>query len=391
MKSCCFQESSRSSSSSRIPSSLRIVLLVAILQLFSNSNTAVVSAYTCTFSGLVSHYGSRPALLCRHGTKSSSGVFDSRRITILYLQTEEGEEIDLSSATTVVPKIHHDNDVGGTTMQVILEKDDDDNNDDDASLLTKRQKLKRLLKRMRSVGPKLRICLPSFMARMKSIEAELNATSSSTTNNGAANGGLGVMDWDDVTLELKQLDLVELGDDDDEDVVQGEEEEEEEETEDRSVTAASHVDLSGTWRPIVTPHFKAEYDQYLQNCSQSFIFRKVIVNGISLQKETIRQLENGKDLQIVASNPAGNWNRTLVSSSSLDPLHVTMQDPDGDTVQVEAWWEDDGKVHKSWLRNKPRLMGGAFETSRYLHQEDPNILVCDSIFHPSPDAPASKG
>eukprot|EP00985_Skeletonema_marinoi_P018218 scaffold10138_cov103-Skeletonema_marinoi.AAC.1 len=46
----------------------------------------------------------------------------------------------------------------------------------------------------------------------------------------------------------------------------------------RQATASPNTDLSGTWAPIVTPSFKSEYDDYLQNCSQSFMFRKVIVN-----------------------------------------------------------------------------------------------------------------
>jgi len=66
----------------------------------------------------------------------------------------------------------------------------------------------------------------------------------------------------------------------------------------RSSNAADNVNLSGTWRPIVTPEFKEEYDEYLKNCSQSYMFRKIAVNGISLQKEIFRQLNDGIDLEI---------------------------------------------------------------------------------------------
>jgi len=66
----------------------------------------------------------------------------------------------------------------------------------------------------------------------------------------------------------------------------------------RSSKAADNVNLSGTWRPIVTPEFKEEYDEYLKNCSQSYMFRKIAVNGISLQKEIFRQLNDGIDLEI---------------------------------------------------------------------------------------------
>ena len=144
------------------------------------------------------------------------------------------------------------------------------------------------------------------------------------------------------------------------------------------------VDLSGTWRPVVTPEFKTEYDSYLANCSQSFLFRKVVVNGIGYQKEVIRQLNDGIDLEIIATNPAGNWNRTLRASDGILPLNVTITDPDGDRVQIEAWWEMGGTRHKSILRGKPNVDGGVFETVRYLKTDA--VLVCESKFHPSPSS-----
>jgi len=154
----------------------------------------------------------------------------------------------------------------------------------------------------------------------------------------------------------------------------------------RQSKAADGVDLSGSWKPIVTAEFKKEYDSFLVNCSESFMFRKVVVNGIGYQKEVIRQLNNGIDVEIVATNPAGNWNRTLVASDESRPLNVTITDPDGDKVHVEAWWEGNGTRHKSLLQGKPRVKGGVFETARYL--ESNNILVCESRFHPAPSSSA---
>jgi hypothetical protein len=157
---------------------------------------------------------------------------------------------------------------------------------------------------------------------------------------------------------------------------------------------ASHTNLSGAWKPIVTAQFKKDYDSYLLNCNQNFVFRQLIVNGMGLQKEYITQKQQGRELDIFATNPAGNWNRTLVTSGAdsdqdvFEPMNVTMRDPDGDMVEVEAWWEEGGTVHKSWLRGKPRVQGGEFETARYLESKD--VLICDSKFHPSPTAPASK-
>ena len=151
----------------------------------------------------------------------------------------------------------------------------------------------------------------------------------------------------------------------------------------RQSTAGKDVDLSGTWRPIVTSDFKKEYDSYLLNCSESFMFRKAVVNGIGYQRETIRQLDDGITLEITATNPAGNWKRTLVASDESQPLNTTITDPDGDEVVVEAWWEENGTAHKSLLRGKPRVQGGAFETVRYLESND--VLVCESSFVPNPE------
>ena len=156
----------------------------------------------------------------------------------------------------------------------------------------------------------------------------------------------------------------------------------------RQATSSPTTDLSGTWTPIATPEFKAQYDAYLKNCSQSFLFRKVVVNGIEYQKEEIRQLDNGERLEIIAMNPAGNWNRTLVASSSDNPVNTTIVDPDKDTVDVEAWWEEDGTKHRSILRGKKSVNGGEFVTVRYLDEEEKDVLVCESTFLP-PDGPSS--
>ena len=156
----------------------------------------------------------------------------------------------------------------------------------------------------------------------------------------------------------------------------------------RQATSSPTTDLSGTWTPIATPEFKAEYDAYLKNCSQSFLFRKVVVNGIEYQKEEIRQLDNGERLEIIAMNPAGNWNRTLVASSADNPVNTTIVDPDKDTVDVEAWWEEDGTKHRSILRGKKSVNGGEFVTVRYLDEEEKDVLVCESTFLP-PDGPSS--
>lgn len=151
----------------------------------------------------------------------------------------------------------------------------------------------------------------------------------------------------------------------------------------RQATSSPNIDLTGTWTPILTSNFKTQYDNYLKNCSQSFLFRKVVVNGIEYQREIIRQLDFGQRLEIIAMNPAGNWNRTLLASDAYHPFNATIVDPDKDTVNVEAWWEDNGTKHRSVLRGKPRVNGGVFETLRYLEKEaEEDVLVCESTFLP---------
>jgi hypothetical protein len=162
----------------------------------------------------------------------------------------------------------------------------------------------------------------------------------------------------------------------------------------RWAVAAPTTDLSGVWKPIVTPAFKKEYDEYMQSCGEGIFLRKAMVSVIGLAREVIDQRNDGRELSITGTTPIGNWKRVLVASgaekgknhgNNFEPVYTQFKDPDGDMVQVEAWWENDGSVHKSWLRNKPRVMGGEFESTRYLESE--NILVCESVFHPSPENP----
>lgn len=169
----------------------------------------------------------------------------------------------------------------------------------------------------------------------------------------------------------------------------------------RWAIAAPHVDLSGTWKPIITPAFRQEYDRYLKNCGEGIWFRKTLLAAIGFggTREEYKQLDQGRSLIITGITPVTQWKRTLVASGTTkssshegnenkdddyQPVYTSFCDPDGDMVQVEAWWEDQGTVHTSILRNKPRVLGGMFESKRYL---DPNsnghILICQSTFYPS--------
>jgi len=156
----------------------------------------------------------------------------------------------------------------------------------------------------------------------------------------------------------------------------------------RWAVAAESTDLSGKWKPVVTDEFKKQYDEYLKNCTQSALFRRVVLSTLGLIEDTIEQ--DGQHLTMTSRNPAGSWTRTLISSGAssdeqqavFEPTIVTIRDPDSDLVTVESWWEQQGTVHRSVLKGKPRVEGGVFETLRYLENDD--TLITESMFHPPP-------
>ena len=160
--------------------------------------------------------------------------------------------------------------------------------------------------------------------------------------------------------------------------------------------AISTIDLSGTWKPIITPEFKKQYDTYLEHCGEGIFFRKALLAAIGIAKEVYEQRDHGRELSIKGITPINQWERTLRASGAeqdhpdYEPTFTSFRDPDGDTVEVEAWWEENGTVHRSMLRGKPRVKGGVFESRRYLLPEDDNVLVCESTFHPPTDLAGSK-
>jgi hypothetical protein len=175
----------------------------------------------------------------------------------------------------------------------------------------------------------------------------------------------------------------------------------------RWAVAHPKIDLSGTWKPIVTADFLKQYDEYLSSCGATFFFRQLCLKFCSMTRETITQIDDGRILELDGKTPAGSWKRLLVSSgadfssSTFDVKYSEFFDPDKDLVQVEAWWEDQGRVHRSILRNKQTVDGGEFETLRYLsdclccHGNDSNgtatrvtalTLVTESTFRPKSTA-----
>lgn len=145
----------------------------------------------------------------------------------------------------------------------------------------------------------------------------------------------------------------------------------------KSIVAANTTDLSGVWKPITNPAFLHQYDEYLKNCSQPMLFRRVVVNALGLTKDEIVQWDDGRSLTMISTNPAGKWNRTLTTTT---PCAVV--DPDKERVEVESYWYD-GNRHCSVLKGKKKLQGGTFETIRYLDEAN-DQLICESYFHPNP-------
>jgi hypothetical protein len=149
--------------------------------------------------------------------------------------------------------------------------------------------------------------------------------------------------------------------------------------------AAPGVDLTGDWELIVTDQFKHDYDRYLAELGQPILVRSVALGIISLTTEVTKQTDNGKSLLIRGQNVRGTWDRTLVASGTevgvddFAPLQIPVMSADSEKVEAESWWENEGRVHVSWLRGVTKYGGGAFESRRYL---DGDTYVCESTFHP---------
>ena len=160
----------------------------------------------------------------------------------------------------------------------------------------------------------------------------------------------------------------------------------------RQATAA--VDLSGNWTILVDDAFTSAYDEYLRKLGQPLLVRTLALTAIGSTREETLQSENGQKLFVRGKNVRGSWERTLETSEdktsgrdgtqhvvdghTLHPLITA----DGESVEVASWWEGGGKVHHSWVVGGKKYGGGDFENRRFL-TDDGNILVCESIFHPT--------
>ncbi len=161
---------------------------------------------------------------------------------------------------------------------------------------------------------------------------------------------------------------------------------------DRWGSAAPGVDLSGKWELIVTDEFKVEYDKYLAGLGQPRIVRSVALSGpvIGQTMEELIQIDQGRSLLIRGKNIRGTWDRTLVASGStknspdFEPVITTIPTVDQELVEAEAWWEDQGKSHVSWMRGVTMYGGGSFYSRRYLeereNEDDEEVYVSEGFF-----------
>ena len=174
------------------------------------------------------------------------------------------------------------------------------------------------------------------------------------------------------------------------------------------------VNLSGQWELIVSNEWKKDYDVYLASMGYNIFLRKVALTVIQLTKEEIlhwnantptndcscdddvsneiASYEKERRLRILSTNPKGTWDRTYISSGATNPLGNHSSEPqeyqkiilpiktaNGDPGESECWWERNGTVHRSWIRNAPQ---GDYESLRYLEEgSEGNIYVCESYFY----------
>ncbi|KAL7528232.1 hypothetical protein ACHAXR_004158 [Thalassiosira sp. AJA248-18] len=169
----------------------------------------------------------------------------------------------------------------------------------------------------------------------------------------------------------------------------------------RWAMSSPNVDLSGEWTLIADDAFKQEYDAYLKQLGFNGITRKVACSLIARTTEITKQSDNGRELYLKGTNPKGAWERTLTASGYPDfethperkegedysHMKKSIKTADSEDVDAEAWWEERGTKHRSWLRGGKKYGGGDFESIRYLEEgSDSNVLVCESIFHPKDDS-----
>ena len=72
----------------------------------------------------------------------------------------------------------------------------------------------------------------------------------------------------------------------------------------------------------------------------------------------------------------------LYGPQSWVPIYVETKTTDGESVKATSWWEENGRVHRSFLSGVEKHGGGSFESKRYL-LDNGSIYVCETTFHPN--------
>ncbi len=160
----------------------------------------------------------------------------------------------------------------------------------------------------------------------------------------------------------------------------------------RWAISAPGVDLSGVWKIVIDDKFKEDYDNYLKNLGQAALVRSIAVNIVELTTEEVVQDDHGRSLMIKGKNLRGVWERTLIASGAdyengfdedkQEHDAIELVTADKENVMAEAWWEEEGTVHRSYLKGVKKYGGGNFESRRYL-EDDGETLICESVFHPN--------
>ena len=186
-----------------------------------------------------------------------------------------------------------------------------------------------------------------------------------------------------------------------------------------SSRTAARVDLSGRWRPSkdISNQDLRDYDKFLTACCSdqiSYWTRQLLSSYsiVSRQEFVVNQIDGGRRLEFVDIHPLAPsvWNRTIVTSDRPEHSNASMIEKrivnrlkglQGDPVLVEAYWEEDGKVHTSLLRKvvddqdemETANNQGWLQTRRYLSpgpdsletqsnkDEDKPIMVVETTYH----------
>lgn len=160
---------------------------------------------------------------------------------------------------------------------------------------------------------------------------------------------------------------------------------------DRWAVSASGVDLAGNFTILSSDEgFKTSYDRNLELLGQPPIVRSVALSIVGLTTEETKLTDGGRSLWIRGKNVRGVWERTPTASESdethtpanFEPVRKPIVTIDKEKVVAEAWWENKGTVHRSWIRGVSKYRGGDFEAKRYL-EHGGKVLVCETTFHPT--------